>query len=97
LTGAGLLGGASAFWQAGGFALLYLYHLLDKVDGEIARYRRSESLRGVALDYVGHLVVPGTVWLGASLAIARDANPIVSVVGAMAAFATVLVRVVPDI
>lgn len=39
--------------------LAYLNILLDGVDGEIARYRNIHSLRGVYLDAINHLAVPG--------------------------------------
>lgn len=37
-----------------GAALLQLWYLLDHVDGQLARLRRTESLDGVALDYLMH-------------------------------------------
>lgn len=40
-----------------GCVLLYVSFLLDQVDGEVARYRRKSSLRGVYLDEIRHLVV----------------------------------------
>lgn len=40
-----------------GVLLLYVSFLLDQVDGEVARYRRRSSLRGVYLDEIRHLVV----------------------------------------
>ncbi|MEZ0229755.1 MAG: CDP-alcohol phosphatidyltransferase family protein, partial [Planctomycetota bacterium] len=40
-----------------GCLLLYASFLLDQVDGEVARYRRKSSLRGVYLDEIRHLVV----------------------------------------
>jgi phosphatidylglycerophosphate synthase len=46
-----------------GFCLLYLAFLLDKVDGEIARYRRVESLRGMLLDRFHHRLVEPLVFL----------------------------------
>lgn len=44
-----------------GLAGFYVYFLLDKVDGEIARYRGKQSLRGICLDYLGHMAVPPLV------------------------------------
>jgi hypothetical protein len=40
-----------------GCILLWIHILLDKVDGEVARYRKTVSLRGIFLDEIGHLVV----------------------------------------
>ncbi|MBL8828925.1 MAG: CDP-alcohol phosphatidyltransferase family protein [Planctomycetaceae bacterium] len=64
---AGLAGvGALACGGVGGWltaaALLQLSYLLDHVDGQVARYRDTASLDGVALDYLMHhtltLLVP---------------------------------------
>lgn len=54
LAGLGLLGVGQAWATGTGLALLLVYHLLDRVDGEIARQRKVFSLRGVYLDNVGH-------------------------------------------
>jgi phosphatidylglycerophosphate synthase len=55
---------AAAFLGAQGLAagllgvlLLYASFLLDQVDGEIARFRRRPTLRGVYLDELRHLVI----------------------------------------
>ena len=40
-------------------ALAYLNILFDGVDGEIARLRNTFSLKGVYLDAINHLAVPG--------------------------------------
>lgn len=42
-----------------GFILVYLNIVLDAVDGELARYKKSFSLRGVYMDRINHLAVPG--------------------------------------
>ena len=44
-------------WNVVGFALLYLAFLLDKVDGEMARYLRVQSVRGILLDRFYHRLV----------------------------------------
>ena len=41
-----------------GCILLWMHIVLDKVDGEVARYRKTVSLRGIFLDEIGHLVIP---------------------------------------
>ncbi len=33
-----------------GFILLYIYYLSDEVDGEVARYKKQTSLRGIYYD-----------------------------------------------
>ena len=49
-----------------GFMLLYLSFLLDKVDGEIARYRRVESPRAILLDRFHHLAIEPAMLFGAA-------------------------------
>lgn len=44
--------------------LLYGAFLLDKVDGELARYRNAESWSGVYLDWLFHRLVPMLFHLG---------------------------------
>lgn len=41
-----------------GIGFLYLNVLLDKVDGEIARYKKIYSLKGIYLDYTNHFLIP---------------------------------------
>ncbi len=54
-----------------GAALLQLWYLLDHVDGQLARYRGTESLDGAALDYLMHhtvnLLVPIGIGWGAAV------------------------------
>jgi hypothetical protein len=54
-TPAGLLLGA---------LLLQVWYLLDHVDGQVARFRRTESLDGAALDYLMHHLVNVTLPFG---------------------------------
>lgn len=44
--------------------VLYVAFLLDKVDGELARYRNTESWSGVYLDWLFHRLVPMLFHLG---------------------------------
>jgi phosphatidylglycerophosphate synthase len=57
---------ASAFAIAGGAAFL-LHHLLDKVDGDIARFQRRHSIVGVYLDDLGHSLAFAGIFLGLGL------------------------------
>lgn len=52
----------SWYFKLAGLVLLYLNVLTDKVDGEIARYRKTFSLKGIYLDEINHLVVPPLFW-----------------------------------
>jgi phosphatidylglycerophosphate synthase len=42
-----------------GFVLLYIYYISDEVDGEVARYKKQTSLRGIYYDELGHLFFQG--------------------------------------
>lgn len=46
-----------------GVALLYLAFVLDKVDGELARYLNKHSIRGMYLDEIYHILFPALVFL----------------------------------
>jgi len=59
-----------------GFLFLYLNLVLDEVDGEVARYKKTFSIRGIYLDAVNHLLIPGFAL--ASLAIQTAMGPALS-------------------
>jgi phosphatidylglycerophosphate synthase len=40
-----------------GILLYHLYLILDACDGEIARYKKMYSKRGLYLDYMGHVII----------------------------------------
>src|SRR3989344_8786189 len=61
IMGALLLSRQSLGLQAWGILIIYLGFLLDKVDGEIARYRQHFTAVGVYLDEIYHLIVPSLV------------------------------------
>src|SRR5881396_3880170 len=65
-AGAALLTSLSPAVNVLGFALLYLAFLLDKVDGEIARLRRTQSARGILLDRFHHRIIEPTVFAAAA-------------------------------
>jgi len=44
-----------------GTILLQLWYLLDHVDGQIARYRKTASLTGRFFDYVTHHIIHGAI------------------------------------
>ena len=66
MAGAALLVPHSAAANIAAFAVLYLAFLLDKVDGEIARYRHVSSVQGLLLDRLHHLVVEPLIFLAAA-------------------------------
>ncbi len=46
-----------------GFLGIQIYLLLDSVDGEVARFNKTESAMGIYLDRWGHYVVEGSVFV----------------------------------
>jgi PKD repeat protein/phosphatidylglycerophosphate synthase len=73
--------------NATGWALLYVAFLLDKVDGEMARYRRQESVTGILLDRFHHRLAEPLLFLAVGVHEYRLNG---SVVALVAAFATML-------
>lgn len=79
-----------------GIGLLYLNVLLDKVDGELARYKKIYSLKGIYLDYTNHLVVPPLFLLALTFGILPFSliePALLLIAGIAAAFALILLRV----
>ena len=68
-AGLGVLGIGARWSWAVGLALLMAYHLLDRVDGEIARYRGVTSIHGIYLDNVGHHITAAGVLIAAGYAL----------------------------
>ena len=80
-------------WSLSGYLLFYGYFLLDKVDGEIARFKKEESLRGIFLDYMGHMIVPPLLPLSVGGYLAeRFAISEFWLLGALAALSCMFVR-----
>lgn len=75
-TGAVLLAMPSTSVALGGAVGLLSYHLLDKVDGDIARFRKTYSIVGVYLDEVGHGLALAGTFLGAGLHLAWSATTV---------------------
>ena len=71
LAGAALLAAPGGVANAAGFGLLYLGFLLDKADGEIARYRRVQSTRGILIDRFHHRLVEPLVFVAAAVHVYR--------------------------
>jgi phosphatidylglycerophosphate synthase len=81
---------------AGGIAFL-THHLLDKVDGDIARFQKRHSIVGVYLDDLGHSLAFAGIFLGLGLHLAwrtpeGGALVLVLTAGALGALAMVLGR-----
>lgn len=89
---AGVSGAIAIFfdWVITGFILLYVSVLLDAVDGEIARYKKVYSLRGVYLDNINHLLVPGLFFLAFAFYVGDifgTPNTLIIIAGALGALA----------
>lgn len=79
-----------------GIGLLYLNILLDKIDGELARYKKIYSLKGIYLDYTNHLIIPPLFLLALTFGLLPFSliHPTVLLIsGIAAAFAMILLRV----
>lgn len=69
------------YWIVG-FLLLQLFHFLDAVDGEIARYRKGASPIGKYFDLMAHSVVIASFYMGVTIGIYNTINhPVVFIVG----------------
>ena len=54
-----------------GFILLYIYYISDEVDGEVARYKKQTSLRGIYYDEIAHLFFQGWFFFSFTYSIYR--------------------------
>ena len=74
--------------------------LFDRVDGEVARYKRVFSLRGIFLDEINHLIVPPLFFLSLGWRL-RDVtlydNDYILLASLLAAFSALLIRVTHNI
>jgi hypothetical protein len=50
-------------WAVAGFGCLFVYYILDCVDGEVARYHRQEKLIWGFHDFLFHLYVKSAFWI----------------------------------
>jgi phosphatidylglycerophosphate synthase len=76
LAGVVVLATGPAWLALCGAGALLAYHLLDKVDGDVARFRRTFSVVGVYLDEVGHGIAFGGLFLGLGMHLAWDAGSV---------------------
>lgn len=79
-----------------GLFLLYIHLILDRVDGEVARYKQIYSLKGIYLDEVNHALVPPLFFLAAAWGVSNISifHPLALIAaGGVAAIASILVRV----
>ena len=74
VAGSVLLALPSPAAALGGAGLLVAHYFLDKVDGEIARYRKTYSLSGVYLDELSHTFAYAGIFAGLGLHLAWRAR-----------------------
>ena len=87
LMGSLLVATPPAWLALCGASALLAYHLLDKVDGDIARFRRTYSIVGVYLDEVGHGLAFGGIFVGLGLHLAWGASTVEQAILVLAAAA----------
>jgi phosphatidylglycerophosphate synthase len=74
-----------------GVLLVYFSFLLDKVDGEIARYKQVFSLRGIYLDELYHILIPSFLLVSFLASVVFDSIVMVSIL-AVSVFLNLLNR-----
>jgi len=88
---------ASGHFAFGALAFL-LSSVLDCVDGEIARYKNSSSVKGVYLDIITHYIIDPLMFTGLALGISRSAQDpeMIILLGVISAICVMLLRVFRD-
>jgi phosphatidylglycerophosphate synthase len=91
-----LLGAAFfAFPSKGAFLagalLLQLWYLLDHVDGQIARYRKSASLSGRFYDFLTHHIIHGVILFGLGFHLFRLSGQVLFLVWAFIACISMMI------
>jgi phosphatidylglycerophosphate synthase len=75
-----------------GAILLFLSHILDGTDGEVARYRKSGSLKGAYLDFVFHNIASPYIFVGLAFGLFAGSHDYrILVVGFSAALFLILI------
>jgi phosphatidylglycerophosphate synthase len=93
LIGVSLFGIGIRWCSIIGVGLLYLYTILDYVDGEIARYRKTSSPLGSFIELVGHNIVNPLIFIGISFGVFHNySNPVIFLLGFLAAISLILLQ-----
>ncbi len=80
-----------------GAALLQLWYLLDHVDGQIARYHKTNSLTGRFFDYIMHHLIHGVIFFSLGFYVYQMTYEIVFVVwGFIASISIMMFNLVHD-
>lgn len=83
-----------------GLGFLYLNLLFDRVDGEVARYRKTYSLKGIFLDEMNHLLIPPIFFLTLAHGLAPLSifyPQLIFAAGIVSAFAVMTLRILHNI
>ena len=98
LIGLLLIGIGNHFFIILGFILLYLYQISDEVDGEIARYKKQISLRGIYYDEIGHLTILGCFFFAFGYSIYNiNTKFLYIILGAVASYFLLGIRIIRKI
>lgn len=85
LLGTALLATRPSWLALAGGACFLAHHLFDKVDGDIARFRKSYSIVGVYFDELGHSLAFAGIFAGLGLHLAWRATTAASVIAVLVA------------
>ncbi|MFC1595103.1 CDP-alcohol phosphatidyltransferase family protein, partial [Patescibacteria group bacterium] len=79
-----------------GVCFLYLNTILDRVDGEIARYKKIYSLKGIYLDEINHLIIPSLFFLALAFGLHPFSilkSSVIYTAGALSALSIMIIRI----
>lgn len=80
-----------------GVCFLQLWYLLDHVDGQIARYRKQETITGIFFDYISHHLIHMGVFMGISWGVfAYKANILYIFLGILSAISALVLNLIYD-
>lgn len=82
-----------------GALLLQLWLIFDCTDGEVARYTKRFSERGIYLDYVGHYLFNAVVFFPVIVAVYRHTGraDVIALVSGLLVISAIFKRLLPDI
>jgi phosphatidylglycerophosphate synthase len=75
-----------------GIFILYLSFLLDKVDGEIARYKKAFSANGIVIDWLYHRIFIIGVYMGICLKLDGQTSEELFFMGLLSSFLAILIE-----
>ncbi len=95
LVGLVMVGASDPWLASAGYLALLVYHLLDRVDGEIARVRETYSLYGIYLDNAGHYLTGAGLLVASTYRLTLEASQprMLWLIGVSAALAAAMARI----